>query len=193
MKRLISWVAVVGFAWMGCRPGTKAPSGTHRMEMRKVTNNSVQFYPSADQLPYCLVFTRSEQGVTRQLTMSKSNVSVPCNADEPVMGLRFRIPVDEGKVRAYTFFSDQRLSAARVAEQLTELLEKPAFNAMDLRLPGHVIVDVAEFVPAEEVSVVTGDVVPGGNPDGGTAAKAPPAEMLDAGTSGPDGGARLGQ
>jgi hypothetical protein len=152
--------------------GRSAPSAQapRRMEIRKVTGTTVQFIPAADQLPYCLVYTQSDKGVTRQLTMTSGNTSVPCPAGEPVMGVRFRIPVDEGRVRIQVLFSDQRIQAALLASQLVEMA-KPTFNPMDLRLPGHVVLESLEFEPTEEAAPVVGERVaaPAGI-DGGAAA-----------------------
>jgi len=145
------------------KPPAAAP---HRMEIRRVTGNTVQFVPAPDQLPYCLIYTQSDKGVTRQLTLTRGNTSVPCPAGEPVLGLRFRIPVEEGRVRVQVLFSDQRLEAVQVAAQVVDMV-KPTFNPMDLRLPGHVILETLEFVPGEEISPVLGEVVPPPAGDGG--------------------------
>ena len=59
---------------------------THRVELRRISGDTVQIVPGENQMPYCLVFTHSGKGVVRQLTMSKNNVSVRCNAGEPVLG-----------------------------------------------------------------------------------------------------------
>jgi hypothetical protein len=80
--------------------------------------------------------------------MTKGQQSVPCPAGAPVMGLTFRIPEDEGKVKIYTFFSDRRLTAASVSEQLVEIGDSAALTPMNLRLPGQVMLDVEEYDPA---------------------------------------------
>lgn len=130
----------------------------HRMEIRQLTGNTVQFIPAMDQLPYCLIFTQSDKGVTRQMTMTQSDQSVLCPAGEPVLGLRFRIPADEGRVHVRVLFSDQRLQAATLAEQVVDMAN-PAFNPMDLRLPGRVLLESIDFTPADEAPVVIGEVV----------------------------------
>jgi hypothetical protein len=140
---------------------SKAPSSgaaAPRVEIRRVSGNAVQFIPAQDQLPYCLIYTQSDKGVTRQLTMTRDNTSVPCPAGEPVLGLRFRIPIDEGRVHVQVLFSDQRLQSAVVAEQVVEMV-KPTFTPMDLRLPGRVLLETLEFVPTEEPATVVGTVV----------------------------------
>lgn len=138
----------------------------HRMEIRTVTGNTVQFIPAADQLPYCLIYAQSEKGVTRQMTLPRSNQSVACPAGEPVLGLRFHLPSDEGPVRVYVLFSDSRLQASDVTSQVVEMAS-PAFKPVDLRLPGRVVLETLDFLPAEESPVVLGEVVRPQGADGG--------------------------
>ncbi len=160
-------VAVCATSLSGaCSKPSSAPA-PHRMEIRTVTGNTLQFIPAPDQLPYCLIYTQSDKGVTRQMTMTQSNQSVPCPAGEPVMGRRFRIPADEGHVRIRILFSDQRLAAASLASQLVEMTN-PAFQPNDLRLPGHVVLETLDFVPSEELPPVVGEVVQGPPSDGGS-------------------------
>jgi hypothetical protein len=148
----------------GC--AREAPSPTHRVELRPVSGDTIQIVPAEGQLPYCLAFTHSERGVTRQLTISKTNVSVQCLPGQPVLGQAYRIPVDEGPVRVFVLFSDQRLQAASVVDQITEM-EKPNFNPLDLRLPGRVIVEKQDFIPVAGGQPTVGTMV-GGARDGGT-------------------------
>lgn len=145
----------------------KASPARPRMEIRPVTGNIVQFIPGADQLPYCLIYTQSDKGVTRQMTMTQSNQSVPCPAGEPVLGLRFRLPGDEGRVKVRVLFSDQRLQAAMLAEQVVEMAS-PAFNPMNLRLPGRVLLESLDYLPTEEPLVIVGEVVKPLTSDGGS-------------------------
>ena len=132
---------------------------TQRVELRKLSGDSIQIVPTDDSLPYCLVFTHSDK-VTRQLTISKSNQSVKCPAGQPVLGQTYRIPAEEGPVKIHVFLSNQRLEAASVAAQITEM-DKPSFNPIDLRLPGRVVVQTLDFTPVEST---TGAVVPGASP-----------------------------
>ena len=92
------------------------------------------------------------------MTMTQSNRSVPCPAGEPVMGRRFRIPADEGRVRVRVLFSDQRLEAAALASQVVDMAS-PTFDPIDLRLPGHVVLESLDFAPSEELPPVVGEVV----------------------------------
>jgi len=154
-RRRFVVLAVVGVL-AGCSR-TAAP--TQRVELRKLSGDTVQIIPTDDSLPYCLVFTHSDK-VTRQLTISKSNQSVKCPAGQPVLGQTYRIPVEEGPVKIHVFLSDQRLEAVSVADQVTEM-DKPSFNPIDLRLPGRVVVQTLDFTP---VAPTTGTVVPGASP-----------------------------
>lgn len=144
-----------------------APTPAHRMEIRTVTGNTVQFVPAADQLPYCLIYTQSGKGVMRQMTLPRSNQSVQCTAGEPVLGLRFRMPADEGPVRVHVLFSDQRLQAAVLAEQVVEMTS-PDFNPNDLRLPGRVVLETLDYLPIGEPAAVVGEVVQPTTVDGGS-------------------------
>ena len=132
----------------------------HRVELRRTSGDTVQVIPSDGQLPYCLIFTYSEKGITRQLTISKNNTSVKCPAGEPVLGQTYRIPIEEGPVKVHTFFSDQRLEAASVANQMTEMV-KPSFSPIDFRLPGKVVVETLEFAPTAANQPRPGTLVPG--------------------------------
>lgn len=155
MSRMLTVAVCAAALTAAC---TKPSTPPLRMEIRQVTGNTVQFIPAADQLPYCLIFTQSDKGVTRQMTMTQSNQSVSCPAGEPVLGLRFHIPPDEGRVHVRVLFSDHRLQAATLANQVLDMAN-PAFNPMDLRLPGRVLLESIDFMPTEEPSAVTGEMV----------------------------------
>jgi hypothetical protein len=155
-SRSISILALVG-TLAACAPSSDP---TARVELRKVTGDTVQIVPAAGSLPYCLVFTHSAK-VTRQLTISKSNQSVKCPAGQPVLGQTYRIPAEEGPVKIQVFLSDQRLEAVSVASQLTEM-DQPSFNPIDMRLPGKVVVQSIPFTPVASAEPTTGALVPGG-------------------------------
>src|SRR5262249_20388625 len=100
----------------------------------------------ADQPPYCLLFTASESGVIRQLTMSEQ--SIPCEADKPIGDHVFVIPPEEGIVVIYVLFSDQVLESATMARQIHDLAERDRnFTGMDLRAKGRVFIERLAFVP----------------------------------------------
>jgi hypothetical protein len=166
MSRALLVCVCAAVLMAGC---TKPPSAAaaQRMEIRTVTGNTVQFIPGVDQMPYCLIYTQSDKGLTRQMTLTQSNQSVPCPAGEPVLGLRFRIPADEGRVRIRVLFSDKRLQAAEVAEQVLEMAS-PTFNPINLRLPGRVLLESMDFIPKEETAAVVGAVVKAATSDAGS-------------------------
>lgn len=147
-----------------CKKPTVAPP---RMEVRQLGGNVVQFVPGADQLPFCLIYTQSEKGVTRQMTMTQSNQSVACPAGEPVLGLRFRLPADEGRVKVRVLFSDQRLQATELAAQVVEM-SSPTFDPINLRLPGRVVLESLDVVPAQEPLAVAGEIVSSAKSDAGS-------------------------
>jgi hypothetical protein len=145
----------------GC---ARSSAPVHRVEVRRISGDTVQIVPSEGQMPYCLVFTHSNKGVVRQLTMSKNNVSVKCPPGEPVLGQAYRIPADEGPVKIQIFFSDQRLEAGSVANQLNEM-SSPSWNPIDFRLPGKVVVETIDFIPNE---TQPGTLVPPPSPPAAT-------------------------
>jgi len=155
IRQVVTGVALV--LLVACaRSSVPAP----RVELRRISGDTVQIVPGVNQLPYCLVFTHSGKGVVRQLTISKNNVSVQCPAGAPVLGQTYRVPAEEGAVQIHVFFSDQRLEAASVANQLNEQAQR-SFSPIDFRLPGKVIVETLDFNPSETNEPAPGRLVPG--------------------------------
>jgi hypothetical protein len=157
MTRWIWAVAVVALG-AGCQQEQK-PAVPQRAEVKTLGGSTVEFIPKEGQHPYCLLYTVSEKGVIRQLTMTRENRSIRCEPGKRIYNSSFRVPLEEGKVRAYIFFSDQRIQAGSVAQQLYDLRDKPRLTAMDFRLPGSVAVETLEFTPEAESEPVTGSVV----------------------------------
>jgi len=60
---------------------------------------------------------------------------------------RFRSRRPRGRSGIYTIFSDQKLAAPPIAEQVRELRNKPNLTALDLRAPGRLVTDTLEFAP----------------------------------------------
>ena len=162
VRHVVAAVAVAGLC--GCaRSGAPAS----RVELRRISGDTLQIIPNEAQMPYCLVFTHSGKGVVRQLTMSKNNTSVKCPPGEPVLGQAYRVPVEEGPVKIHVFFSDQRLEAASVANQLNDM-SNPSFNPIDFRLPGRVLVETLDFIPTESAEPAPGQLVPKPSPHAAT-------------------------
>jgi hypothetical protein len=133
-----------------CSCNQRGQPPMHRVELRKVGGESIELVPVAGTPPYCLVFSVAESGVVRQLTMNADDASANCEPGKPIGGHPFQIPAREGKVRIYTIFSDQKLAASPIADQVRELGSKPNLTALDLRAPGRVVTDTLEFVPEPE-------------------------------------------
>lgn len=159
MSKLGCCLLAVGFL-SGC-PEKRSP--LRRAELHRLGGNTIELVPTEGQLPYCLIFTTSGRGVIRQLTMTRENRSVPCEAGKAIGGTTYRIPIDEGAIKVVIFFSDRKLNATSIAEQIVEMTGRSSFNAMDLRLPGQVNTEVLEFSPEEAPSPTVGGIVgPGG-------------------------------
>ncbi len=140
--------------WACAKSPAQAPS---RAEVRRITPSTIEIIPAAGQLPYCLVFTTSETGVIRQLTLTRDNRSLECPAEKPIGNVRFRIPVDEGKVKVRIIFSEKQLNAASIAQQLLDFTSRPDFTALDLRAPGKVFMATYEFAPEAEPQATVGE------------------------------------
>ncbi|MFP2907451.1 hypothetical protein ACLESD_20855 [Pyxidicoccus sp. 3LFB2] len=159
MKRWSAVLAVVALC-AGCDDKKSSSSDRPtRAQLRKTGAATVEVIPSEGQLPYCMLYTVSEKGIIRQLTLTRENRSIRCDPNKPIANTSFRIPAQEGKVRMYIFFSDDRVPAGPVAQQLYDLRGQERINAMDLRLPGRVFVETLEFSPEDSAPPVTGAVV----------------------------------
>src|SRR4051794_38979642 len=119
----------------------------HRVELREKAGNLIELLPAEGTLPYCLAFSIAERGVVRQLTMGEDDKSLACPPGKPIGNVSFRILPSEGKVRIYVFFSEEKLAAGSLAQQVTELAKSPTFSALDLRVPGKVVSDALDYTP----------------------------------------------
>jgi hypothetical protein len=187
MKPGIAVGCALGALLLGC---PAPPEVKRKAELRNMGGSTIQVVPAEGQLPYCLVFTISEGKVVRQLTMNRDNKSVKCEAGQPIGNVSFRVPREEGKVRVLVFFSDRKLQAGSLAQQIYELAsEGKQFYPYDLRLAGDVKIETLEFEPTEEVPTVSGEPVGPGDAGGMAPPPSPaPAADKDAGTAGKDGG-----
>jgi hypothetical protein len=134
---------------LGCTPSKS--STAKRAEIQEVGASTVKFVPAENQPPFCLLFTVSERGVVRQLTINREKTSMPCEAGKPIGNTVYRIPPEEGKIRAHLIFSDRALESSPLATQVHDLAaSNPKFMALDLRAPGQMMVETLEFTPAFE-------------------------------------------
>ncbi len=163
MQKRFLWIGLLLLA-SACQ--SNKPAQDKRVELQAVGTSTVQIVPKAGQSPYCLVFSVSEKGVVRQLTITETRQSITCKAGEPIGGVTFRFPPEEGKVRIWVIFSDRPLEADPMASQFHDLVsQNPNFQAMDLRAPGTVQIETVEYTPVEgpEPEVVVGSEVTGDN------------------------------
>jgi hypothetical protein len=161
MKRLACWLGLSLLA--SCPDGADALSG--RASILRTGGTTFQLIPARGQLPYCLAFTQSEKGVTRQLTMSSKNVSFDCKPGKPVGGRSFKAPIEEGPVKMYVLFTSEPIVAATVTQQLLDRGDLSKLSAMDLRLPGRAQLETLEFAPEADMPPAVGEVI--GGPRGG--------------------------
>lgn len=141
-----------------------APAAARRATLTRVGGTTFQLVPGEGQLPWCLAYTVSKAGLTRQLTMSRSNQSFECPAGKPVGGRSFKVPLAEGAVKVFVFFTSQPVNAASVSQQILDASDRQALSVMNMRLPGKASLDVLEFVPEEDVAPEVGALV---QPDAG--------------------------
>src|SRR5690242_20451358 len=132
-----------GFSLFGCN--NHPPPVAHRVELRQ-EGDLLQLVPKDGNPPYCLVYSIAEGGTIRQLTMNEANESFECPPGAAIAKTGFRIPKKEGKARIYVIFSDQKLAAGTVAQQINDL-GTPNFSTLDLRVPGKAVSDVIEYTP----------------------------------------------
>ncbi|MFP2897123.1 hypothetical protein [Corallococcus sp. 4LFB] len=165
-------VMALGASVVSC-DSVKPPAKVTRARVKRTGPATMEVIPVAGQLPYCLLFTTSEKGVIRQLTLTREKRSIRCDGNKPIADTRFRVPVQEGKVRVYVFFSDEPVPSGWVAQQLYELRDRERITAMDLRLPGRIFVETLEFTPEKSPKEATGVAMAsdgGAAPDAGARA-----------------------
>lgn len=158
-----------------------APS--KRAQLNRTGGTTFEIITGAGQLPYCLAYTVSRSGLTRQLTMSRSNMSYECTAGKSLGKHAYKVPLNEGPVRVYVFFTSQPVNAASVSQQLLDAPDRQALSIMNMRLPGNAALEVLDFAPEEDVAAEVGEILGANNAtDAGTGA---PAEASDAGAKPP--------
>jgi hypothetical protein len=184
-----AWAVAVLVLVSGCTDDKSKSGLPARAQVRKVSGATIEIVPAEGQLPYCLVYTVSQKGIIRQLTMTRENRSIKCEAGKPIANTSFRVPMEEGPVKVYILFSDQRVQAGSIAQQIMDKQNQDRMTAMDFRLPGQAFLERLEFTPEEGGTPVTGGVVePNGTVEPGAAgtggAEAGATEPAPGGTPG---------
>jgi len=109
-----------------------------------VNADEVEVLPRPGAPPKCVAFSVSDQGVVRTLAMAEDLFSLDCPPGKPIIlgGKPLHVPANEGKARIIVVFSDERLEAARIQNQVWDLRQKRELGPRDLRVPEHAIADV---------------------------------------------------
>lgn len=142
---------------------TDAPP-SKRAVINRTGGTTFEIVPAAGQFPHCVAFSVSRSGLTRQLTMSRSNQSFECIVGRPLGGHSYKVPLNEGPVRVYVFFVSQPVNAASVSQQLLDAPDRQALTLMNMRLPGQAALEVLDFTPEQDVAPEVGELI---EPDAG--------------------------
>ena len=148
---LVALLAVSGCS----KPAPPAPRAT----LLRTGGTTFQLIPGEGQFPWCLAYTVSRSGLTRQLTMSAKNQSFPCEAGVPIGKRTFRIPRNEGPVKIFVFFSTQPVNAAALSQDILDSKDRQALSVMNMRLPGQAALETLEFTPEDDVEAEEGSVL----------------------------------
>lgn len=138
---------------------------TKRAAISRTGGTTFEIVPTEAQYPYCIAYTVSRSGLTRQLTMSRGNQSYECAAGRPVGGHSYKVPLNEGPVRVFVFFTSQAVHAASISQQILDAPDRQKLSVMNMRLPGQANLEVLDFAPEEDVAAEVGSLV---EPDAGT-------------------------
>lgn len=147
---------------LACAKPPAAPVA--RASLIRTGGTTFEIVPEEGQYSHCLAYTVSRSGLTRQLTMSRSNQSYECAPGRPLGGHAYKVPLDEGPVRVLVFFTSQPVNAASVSQQIIDTPNRQALSLLDLRLPGQAHLEVLDFAPEEDVAPEVGGLV---EPDAG--------------------------
>lgn len=143
---------------VACEKPPKAPPAK-RASISRTGGTTFEILPAEGQHGFCLAYTVSRSGLTRQLTMSRSNLSYACTAGRPIGGHAYKMPLNEGPVRVYVFFTSQAVNAATISQQILDAKDRQALSLMDMRLPGQANLEVLDFTPEEDVAAEVGGLV----------------------------------
>lgn len=159
---------------VSCEKPQVAP--TKRAAINRTGGTTFEIVPTEGQHGYCLAYTVSKSGLTRQLTMSRTNQSYECAASRPIGGHPYKVPLNEGPVKVFVFFTSQPVNAASISQQILDATDRRALTLMNMRLPGQANLEVLDFAPEEDVAAEVGKLV---EADAGVVA--PPPVAVDAG------------
>jgi hypothetical protein len=140
-------------------PEKPAPTPAKRVHLERISGTTFRLVPSEGQYPYCLAYTVNRVGLTRQLTMSRQNVSFECPAGQPIGRRPFRVPFEEGPVKVHVLFTSQPVNAGSVSQQIIDADDRQALKVMNMRLPGNAAIETLDFVPEEDVPAQVGSLV----------------------------------
>lgn len=130
-----------------------------RASLSRTGGTTFEIIPAEGQHGFCLAYTVSRSGLTRQLTMSRSNFSYECTAGRPIGGHAYKMPLNEGPVRVFVFFTSQAVNAATISQQILDASDRQALSLMNMRLPGQANLEVLDFTPEEDVAPQVGRLV----------------------------------
>lgn len=136
-------------------PGTPVK----RASISRTGGTTFEIIPAEGQHGYCIAYTVSRSGLTRQLTMSRSNQSYECAAGRPIGGHAYKVPLNEGPVRIYVFFTSKPVNAASVSQQILDATDRQSLSIMNMRLPGQATLEALDFGPEEDVAAQVGALV----------------------------------
>jgi hypothetical protein len=153
------FVALLMAATLSCAKADRVP--TKRATLHRTGGTTLELVPQGEQLPFCLVYSVSRSGLTRQLTMSPTNESFECTSNRPIGGHTYKIPMSEGPVRLYVLFTSQRVNAASVSQQMLEAPQRQNLSILDFRLPGQATLESFDFSPEEDVEPALGILLDG--------------------------------
>jgi hypothetical protein len=149
-------------------------AAARRASIARTGGTTFEIIPAEGQHGYCLAYTVSRSGLTRQLTMSRNNQSYECAAGRPIGGHPYKMPLNEGPVRVYVFFTSQAVNAASVSQQILDATDRQALTVMNMRLPGQASLEVLDFAPEQDIAAEVGALV---ETDAGAIAATAPAAV----------------
>ncbi len=132
---------------------------TRRAAINRTGGTTFELVPAEGQHGYCLAYTVSKSGLTRQLTMSRTNQSYECAAGRPIGGHPYKVPLSEGPVKVFVFFTSQPVNAASISQQILDAPNRQSLSVMNMRLPGQASLEVLDFAPEEDVAPEVGSLV----------------------------------